>query len=123
MSTSPELQVLKNYSTNLETLLKPPERKVVNFLNQKGFIGESVRDDVLNPRSMMRVEDKAGMLVDGIKNAVSRDKTLYYTLVEYFQSNGSYAISPLVNYWLRLLQMCHKQTLVTNQALCKIMNQ
>ena len=90
MSTSRELQTLKTCTPQLETLLKHPERDLVHFLSQKSLISESVQEDVLNPRSMLTERQKAGMLVDGIKDAVSLDKELYYILLRYFEGKGAH---------------------------------
>ena len=62
---------------------------MVHFLSQTGLIRESVSEDVLNPRSMLSGRQKAGLLVDDIKDAVALDKTLYYVLVGYLQGKGA----------------------------------
>ena len=83
-------RVLKNCRDQLECALKPVERKAVNFLSGKGFITDEVRDDVLNPRSMLTEHQKAGQLVDGIVRKVNLDPQSYQSFLDFLRESGKY---------------------------------
>ena len=90
MSISPELQTIESFTPQLETLLKNSDRDLVHFLYQEGFIGSEVREDVLNPRSMLTDIQKAGRLVQAIRDAVEVDKQKYHLLVQHLSWSGTF---------------------------------
>ena len=71
MSSTPEYETMENCTPSLEIVFKGADREIVHYLKKEGFINESVRADVLNPRSMLTEKDKAGKLVEAIKDAIS----------------------------------------------------
>ncbi len=95
--SSPELQTIKNCTPRLEIVFKNPESGVIHHLRSEGFIKESLHDDVLNPRSMLSEADKAGMIVEAIRDAVSLDKNMFHTLVAYLRTKGKYYASTVKN--------------------------
>ena len=74
---------------DLETALSGLERGFIHFLAQKGFITDEVSERVLDPQSMLSGEQRAGLLVTGIKRRVKLDSTSYHTLLEHFKKGGN----------------------------------
>ncbi len=85
-----EHQTIGNCTPKLEVFFKNPEREIVHYLRKEGFITQSLCDDVLNPRSMLSEADKAGMIVEAIRDVVFLDKGMFHTLVAYLQTKGKY---------------------------------
>ena len=73
----------------LETALSELERGSVHFLAQEGFITDEVSERVLDPQSMLSGEQRAGLLVKGIKRRVKLDSKSYHTLLEHFKKGGN----------------------------------
>lgn len=80
MSESRECRAIKKCASDLEKVLEFRDRSFVYLLHNKGFITQQVCDEVLNPKSQLRSEEKAGELVKGIRNAVSTNPGHYYQI-------------------------------------------
>lgn len=89
MSDSPELKAIKKYTPELEIALSGLERDLVHFLAQKGFISDEVSERVLDSRSFATEEEKAGLLVKGIKRRVKLDANSFHTLLNRFRESGN----------------------------------
>ena len=63
---------------------------LVHFLECSGFLTEDVPDEILNPYSMLREDQKADILVKWIKRRVRRHKESYHVLVEWFKKQGEF---------------------------------
>ena len=74
---------------DLETALIGLERGFIHFLAQEGFISNEVSERVLDPQSMLSGEQRAGLLVKGIKRRVKLDSKSYHTLLEHFKKRGT----------------------------------
>ena len=85
MSTSPELQTIESCTPQLEIFFRNSDRDLVHFLCQKGYFGKEVSNDVLN-HSMLTDIQKAGRLVQAIRDAVALDKQKYHFLVQHFRT-------------------------------------
>lgn len=96
MSDSLELKTIKQCTSQLETALIGLDRKLVHFLNQEGFIQDSICERILNSQSSMDDTEKAGQLVKWIKNRVKQDHQSYHTLLNYFKEGGKH-YKPIVN--------------------------
>ena len=83
-----ELKTLENNVVQLETALSGLERELVHFLNREEFITDSVCNKVLDPRSSLDEDEKAGELVKGIKKRVKQDSTSYYTFIDELKRHG-----------------------------------
>ena len=90
MSSSPEYETIVNCTVGLEIIFKGCESSMVHFLRREGFIREAVSDDVLDPRSMLTQRDKAGRLVEGIRDAVFLNKDMFHTLLNHLRTCGKY---------------------------------
>ncbi len=84
--SSPEHSTILNCASQLETALRS-DRDITHHLVKEGFISEGVYDDVLDPKSMLSVTDKAGMLVAGIRQKVKTNSQYYTKLMGYFSAN------------------------------------
>lgn len=89
MSDSPELKTIEKCTPELETALSGLERSFVHFLAQEGFISNDVSGMVLEPRSVLTEEEKAGELVKAIKRRVKLDANSYHTLLNRFKEDGN----------------------------------
>ena len=90
MSESPELQTVKKCVQQLETAFRGLDRRLVQFLNQNGFITESIQERLLNPVSALTEEQKAGELVKWIKNRIEQDCTSFHVLVDRLKQDGKH---------------------------------
>ena len=81
--------VIMERTPELETVLSGLERGFVHFLAQEGFITDEVSERVLDPQSMLSGEQRAGLLVKGIKRRVKLDSKSYHTLLEHFKKGGN----------------------------------
>ena len=72
------------------------DRDLIHFLNLQGFILPSVYDKVLNPVSNLSDLEKAGELVQFIKNRVKQDPDSYQTLLDRLKKVGNF-YRPIVN--------------------------
>lgn len=88
--STPELETIENLRDHLETLLKKPERALVNFLVNEGFIQRSVGEEVCDPKSRFTPREKAGTLVDAMVESIERDKNLFHVLVSKFNKSGKF---------------------------------
>ncbi len=61
--STPELETIENQRDSLETLLKKPERQLVNFLIKEGFILKTLGEEVLDPRSMITPRESVSCTV------------------------------------------------------------
>ena len=83
-----ELKTLENNVVQLETALSGLERELVHFLNREEFITYSVCNKVLDPRSTLDEDEKAGELVKGIKKRVKQDSASYYAFLNELKRHG-----------------------------------
>ena len=83
-----EIKTLDNNVVQLETVLSGLERELVHFLNREEFITDSVCNKVLDPRSSLDEDEKAGELVKGIKKRVKQDSASYYTFLNELKRHG-----------------------------------
>ena len=80
----------------LETALSGLDRDLMHFLCQNGFIGDNVRDKVLNPVSVLSEAEKAGEVVRWIKNRIKQDPASYHVLMGKLQQCGN-RYQPIIN--------------------------
>lgn len=83
-----ELNTLKNCVESLELALSGLERSLVHFLNREEFINDSIHNRVLDPRSSLDENEKAGELVRAIRKRVKQDSTSYYTFLNKLRQYG-----------------------------------
>ena len=81
-----EYTTLVNCTDELETALHS-DKAILNFLNREGFIKPNIYNDVNNPKSLLSDDDKAGLLVTGIKNKVKLNPKNYHKLMRYFRED------------------------------------
>ena len=105
MSSSPEYEAIVKYAVGLETALKGCGSGMVHFLETEGFIRESVAEDIRNPTSMLTERDKAGKLVEGIRDAVFMDKDMFHTLLEHLRKSGKFYKSTVDNLTKELVKL------------------
>ena len=86
---------MKICDPSLQTAFRDLETKLVHFLNMNGFISDDVQSQVLNVRSVLAVNDKTQMLVEGIRRRVSQKKDSYHELVRGL-SRGGVHYEPIV---------------------------
>ena len=88
MAESAEYRTIVSCTKQLETTFRSIDRDLVHSLHCEGFITQEVRDDVLNPRSMLNDHQKAGQVVTGIRNKVEQSANSYYMLLNNFCRSG-----------------------------------
>lgn len=77
--------------SNLEKAMISLDGELINYLNEKGFITDKVRDDIRNPRSSTLSEaDKVWELVKSIENRVEQDPSSFHELLDYFKEAGAH---------------------------------
>jgi hypothetical protein len=76
-----EFKTVKFCTTQLQTAFTHLAGEVVHFLNNENFISDSVHEEVLDPRSVLKEEQKAWELVKGVRQRVKEDPGSYSTLV------------------------------------------
>ncbi len=67
------------------------DRDIAHFLFENGFICKDVYEDVLNPKSMLSVGDKAGLLVSGIRKKVELNPQNYMKLIKHLRRDEKYS--------------------------------
>ncbi len=80
---SKEYATLDSCSDRLEIAFTR-DRDILHFLEQEGY---NIPDDVINPKSMLSDQEKAGLVVTAIKNKVSLNSRNYQKLLDHFHSN------------------------------------
>ena len=93
---SAEFMTVEHCTIQLETALSGLDRDLMHFLCQNGFIGDDVRDKVLNPVSVFSEAEKAGEVVRWIKNRIKQDPTSYHVLMGKLQQCGN-RYQPIMN--------------------------
>ena len=88
MARSLEYRTVLSAISSLEIALSLFSREAVHFLLEEGFITQEVHDDVLDPRSILNCDQKAGKLVTGIRNKVKLYPQSYYTLINHLRQSG-----------------------------------
>ena len=86
MTESKEYSTIVECEGLLETALKS-DREIAQFLHQQGFITTENYDVVISPRSMLSVADKAGILVEGIRDKVRLNSNNYKKFIEHLVKN------------------------------------
>lgn len=90
MNDSIELNILKKYTTKLETALRSVESNLVHFLHREGFLPDSIPDEILKPKSLWTDDQKAGELVKWIKHRVKQHPPSYHKLVAELKECGEH---------------------------------
>ena len=81
MSSTPELRTIENCAPKMEIAFKGSDRNLVHNLKKEGFFQEALCEDVLNPRSMLTEREKAGKMVEAVRDAVYLSKKKFHTLL------------------------------------------
>ena len=81
MSSTPELQAIKNCASKMEIAFKRSDGDLVHNLEKEGFFQEELCEDVLNPRSMLTERQKAGKMVEAIRDAINLSNKKFHTLL------------------------------------------
>ena len=108
MSVSIELKVVKQCTSELEGAGLERDRALIHFLNGEGFMLDSEQEDILDPRPLLREDQKAGEIVKWIKHRVKQDPCSYYKLVSHLSACEKF-YQPIV----KKLEDCRK-TLLSN---------
>ncbi len=58
---------------------------ILNYLDREGFVKPNNYEEVSNPKSMLSPNQKAGLLVAGIKDKVELNPQNYHKLMTYFR--------------------------------------
>ncbi len=61
--------------------------EILHYLNSKGFIKPKIYKEINNPKSMLSEDEKAGLLVTGIKNKVELNPKNYHKFVDHLRQN------------------------------------
>ena len=62
--------------------------EILHFLDRERFIKPKIYKDVNNPKSLLSDDDKAGLLVTGIKDKVKLNPKNYHKLMRYFRGDS-----------------------------------
>lgn len=88
--SSAELKTVRQCTSELETALMGCDRELVHFLEMEGFISSGVRDEILNPRSILTEAQKAVELVRWIRNRVDQESGSFHILVNHLKKSGKF---------------------------------
>jgi len=89
MSDSTELRTVSKCTHQLETALKSPSRELIHSLKDNGFISDGQRDEILDTQSSQSEAEKAGELVEWIKNRVALDCGSFHSLLQCLEQHGT----------------------------------
>ena len=81
MSDSIELNTVKQCTSELEGAGLERDRDLIHFLNREDFMHDREQEDILNPRSLLSEDQKAGEIVKWIKHRVQQDPSSYHKLI------------------------------------------
>ena len=81
-----EYRTIDQCTEELETALHS-DKPILHFLNREGFIKPNVYDEVSNPKSLLSEEERAHLVVTGIRNKVKLNPKNYHTLLKYFHKD------------------------------------
>ncbi len=81
-----ELKTLVNCTAELVIALCSDD-EILHYLDREGFIKPKIYKDVNNPKSMLSKDEKAGLLVTGIKNKVRLNPKNYHKLMRHFHQD------------------------------------
>ena len=87
MAKSKEFLTVKHCSSALNTALRSIDADTVFFLNNEGFILDSMCKQVLNPIGILSEEQKAILLVTSIRDRIEVCAQEYHKLVCHFSQN------------------------------------
>ena len=87
MAESKEFLTVKHCSSALNTALRSIDADTVFFLNNEGFISNSLCDQVLDPTTILSKEQKAILLVTSIRNRIEVSAQEYHKLVGHLSQN------------------------------------
>jgi hypothetical protein len=87
---SPELRTLKECTPELETALRGLERGLVQFLDGKGFFIDGAAERILNPVTLLPLDERVGELVTCIKHRVGQYPPSYHVLLDRLKEGGKY---------------------------------
>jgi hypothetical protein len=89
-SRTPELELVTQCTSDLETALWQLDKDLVHFMRDEGFILDATHDEILAPQSMMTDAQRAGDLVKCIRNRVKQDSASFHLLLRYFKKRGAF---------------------------------
>ncbi len=81
-----ESKTLVNCTAELVIALSSDD-EVLHYLDREGFIKPKIYKDVNNPKSLLSEDEKAGLLVTGIKNKVKLNPRNYHKLMRHFHQD------------------------------------
>ena len=81
MCDSIELKIVKQCTSELEGAGLERDRALIHFLNREAFMNDKEHENILDPRSMLREDQKAGEIVKWIKHRVQQDPSSYHKLI------------------------------------------
>ncbi len=81
-----EYRTIVQCTEELETVLQS-DKAILHFLNREGFIKPNVYEDVNNPKSLLSEDEKARLLVTGIRNKVKLNPKNYHKILKYFHKD------------------------------------
>ena len=87
MAESKEFLTVKHCSSALNTALRSIDADTVFFLNNEGFISNSMCNQVLNPTAILSKEQKAILLVTSIRDRIEGSAQEYHKLVGHLSQN------------------------------------
>ena len=117
-AVTPEAQTIENCTPQLEIAFKE-DRDLVHYLKKEGFIKKSLSEDVLDPKSSLTEVEKAGKLVQAVKDAVSLDHEMFHALVDQLKISGRFyksIVKKLTEEFKSLSQEGHPQQNTTHQT-------
>jgi hypothetical protein len=85
---TPELKAVRKCASHLEAALMVPNRDLVHFLRDQGFVSDEVHDKVLTPHIMWSEVEKSGELVKWITNRIKMDCTSFHILLHRLKQSG-----------------------------------
>ena len=83
---SKEYITIVNCTSKLNIALRSDD-EIVHFLDREGFIKHKIYNRIKDPISLLSDDDKAGLLVTGIKDKVELNPKNYHTFVDYLRQN------------------------------------
>ena len=72
---------MKQCTSELERAGLERDRDLIHFLNREDFMHDSEQEDILNPRSLLSKDQKAGEIVKWIRHRVQQDTSSYHKLI------------------------------------------
>ena len=92
MESSPELEVLKTHTYELELALKNNFRHIIDELRNCGLVKSDVYDRVKETNSLLSPLEKSGLLVGSIVDVVKLSSSKYNEFVKILSGNVQYNV-------------------------------